>query len=646
VALRLHEQELEDRENGLTEEDQSAKEALALAKRLSFDAREAAKPHKKGIQQNLDYLLGLGGHHKVAVTQAARELSSWSSQTVRNWLFALVNNKNGKIKEAEPTLTVEDLDDSTDSMQRLVVKSHMEHELARLRWLPIRSKIFQWGAAGGMGVSMTTLRPDPNLDPAQPLEQKMLVLLRAINPEEFYFDPSVDEIHDPECRYVVWEPLMDFSKLFEMWPTAAAKLKPEGPKMDISTASGQFDSVTYKSQSNDDNLIYGSSGTYLQEPKGKLALRKARVCFVWIRNESIVAEVERTVIKEPRTGYHCPSCDLTYDEPTDMCAACGGTTEAIRVPGEASETRRIRRAYPYGRLIVYSGDSLIYDGDNPYELEEVFPFQTYYHYQPPGRPYGYGDVALLKPIQDAADLSISQLQDYVVLAVYGLMEYPMGAKAYSKLGNAPRQTYPVPDHLVGKARIISPSDFNSPAWEALDRTLFREMQVVGQLEDTAGPPFGQAPISATEVQAIQSALSAGMRGHLERLNDWDTQVANAVFQLGKQAYGARSAPVVMPDGARKPIEADWSSFRDVRIRISASIKEAQEDKNLGQNTLGLIQGGLLPREDLDLALPKLGWSAQDIKELNERNQLRQEIAPPGLPPVPPQEAIAPPEGGM
>lgn len=303
------------------------------------------------------------------------------------------------------------------------------------------------------------------------------------------------------------------------------------------------------------------------------------------------------------------------------------------------ESRRIRRAYPFGRLIVYSGDTLLFDGDNPYQLEEVFPFQTYYHYRVPGYPYGFGDVPLLKPIQDAADLSISQLQDYCILAVYGLMEYPMGAKAYSKLGNVPRQTYPVPDHLAGKARIISPTDFNTPAWEALDRTLFREMEIVGQLQDTAGPPFGQAPISATESNAIQSALSAGMRGHMDRLNQWDSDVANAVLQLGKQCYGEKAAPMTMPDGTKKTVHADWSQFQNVRIRVSASIKEANEDKNIGQNIVALIGQGLIDKEDMDIALPKLGFTKQDIDEMNDRKQIRQEA---GVMAAPPQE---PPQGG-
>jgi len=55
----------------------------------------------------------------------------------------------------------------------------------------------------------------------------------------------------------------------------------------------------------------------------------------------------------------------------------GGDLSRVEIPSDVRNEFVMRRKYPFGRLIVYSGATLLYDGPNPHEIDQVFPFAVY-----------------------------------------------------------------------------------------------------------------------------------------------------------------------------------------------------------------------------------------------------------------------------
>ena len=598
--------------------------AYRYAMALSESATKAAGQRVRTFKQNWDFLLGRDQWATPGTTSAVK-LDQWAFRGVVNWTFATVKTKAAMITGAQTEIFCEPMDEQSTYMDRLMAKSAIEHELSRLRFDQVKRDAYLWGSVTGVGISMLSTKPDP-------LTGVMALVLTAAKSTEFFKDPSADSITDPSCRYVVWTPELDMSTVRAMFPSKAKDVKPT-----VRQISGDPSSITYKTTGNDDNLIYGNAGDFLVDSQSILKSRKAVVHFVWIKDESLTEELRETIIKPAGVGYRCVSCGMMPEDAAanEPCPICGGDLDQEQIPQESRQEMVTSRTYPYGRLIVCSSDVLLYDGENPYEIESVFPFAVYHHERVPGDFYGTNDVALLASLQDAQNRTVGQLIDYIRLAVNGPFEYAVGCKSYTELGNGPGERHPVPDHLFGKSRFVIPDGFNVQAWSALHSSLGEHFQVVSGLGNVGFSQTSSPPISATEAEIANSRLSDRMKGHAQEFGSYCSDLANLCWQMMQQFYeDPRTVSVSMPDSEIKSIEVEVQKLPKMRIKAEVNTQGAIRDKLIGQNLQAFVASGGLDSPYADVVLEGIGIAPGRIKELMARRGLHQEITPAGLPTIP------------
>lgn len=578
--------------------------AYRYAKALCESARAAASPKTKTFKSKWDFFQGRD-QWKAPQTMAAKQLDEWAYRGVVNWTYATVKTKAAMVTNAQSDTFVEPLDEESTYRDRQLWKAAIDREAERLHFRSVSRDIFLRGAVCYVGVGMVTAKPDN-------LTGKMAIQLKAIDPADFYCDPSADSLEDPACRFVVWEPELDMSTIREMWPSKADQVRAD-QKKPIYEKSG----ITY-SKPDDSNLIYGSGGDFIIDPKGILISRRARVQFVWIVDESLVE---------------------------DIAVAQG---EQNAADGSVPDME-IRRKYPYGRLIVYSGETLLYDGENPYEIESVFPFFVYHHDRIPGDFYGQCDTDLVASLQEAQNTVLSMGVDGVVLSMFGPFEYPVGCVSYTKLGNGPKHRHPVPDHLAGKARFVPPTGADTNLWNGVLQNIEHQFLVVTGL---TGPAIGMTsspPISATEAEISNSRLSDRMKAHVSEFERALSRGLNLIRELMVQFYDEPIAIAPqMPNSEVQTTYIEVQQLPPVRIRCSISTSESLKDKLLGQNLAQGIQTGVLASPYAELFLESIGTPASRIKEVMERQNLQNELVPPGAggPPPPPLSLVGGPNGQL
>lgn len=620
--------------------------AYKYAKALCETARSSAGNKIRSFTTNWEFFRGRN-QWAVAGNRAAQQMEEWSFRGVVNWCYSVITTKRAMVTGAPTDVFCDPLDDQSTYFDRLQCKSVIEDDLARLNLREIKRTAYTSGSVTGIGVSMMTLRPDP-------LTGAMATVLSSIKSDEFFIDPSADSTRSPDCRFVVWEPILDMSTIRAMWPSKASQVKP-----DIRQVTGGF---TYKPDRTDDNLIYGTAGEFTVDQQNVLRSRKAKVSFVWVKDDSVIEDLKKVITKEAMEGYRCVSCGALYELDAmpgveEQCPTCAGDTEPATIPAQIEESKVVRRAYPYGRLIVYAGQTLLYDGENPAEVETVFPFAVYQHDPIPGDFHGENDVALLHSLQEEQNRTVGQLIDYVRMGVNGPVCYPVGYTAISSLGNGPATRLPGPNQLAWKPFILRPEGFDVQSWGALSTALTQHFQIVSGLAQSLQGP-SSPPISATEAEISNARLSDRMKGHAQEFSTYLSEIASLDYQLLRQAatmnaeilgeeYSSRGVMVTMPDSTVKAISVEVQNLPKVNIRVVIDTEVTLKDKILGQNSVPIFTNPqLMASPYLDTVLAAIGHPASMIKELVARRGLQQELMPPGSDQLPAPSPDMQPQGGQ
>jgi hypothetical protein len=615
--------------NQSTKGKDTALPAYIYAKTLTLAARSAFQSRTKSFQSNWDYLVGRN-HWRSAASTAARQIDAWSFKGVVNWTYATIKTKTSIILSSQSETYVDALDENSTYYDRLLVKSAVDHLLKSVRFHDVKRDALLSGSVTGVGISMWQYRPDP-------ITGAMKLFLVPIKSEEFTPDPSADLITSPDCRYVVWSTDMDMSRVREIFLGKAKEVKPD--PSNASEPSG----ITY-TMPGDSNLIFGP-GQSIKEPSPNAARRKAKVNFVWVKDESMIEELSEVLVAEEEPGVWCPTCAQAYaisalDGPMDNCPICQSPMENVTVPPKMRTDRTIRRAYPYGRLIVYSGDILLFDGQNPYEIESVFPFAVYHHDRIPGDFYGQNDVSLLQSLQEAENTVLSMGVDGVVMSMFGPFEYPIGAKSYTELGNGPKERHPVPDHLAGKARFVPSVGADMNLWHGVLANIEHQFQTVSGLAQLGLGQTSSPPISATEAEIANARLSDRMKAHAREFSAYCSEV---------QFYDeAATTPVTFPDSSVKDIAIEWQKLPNVRVQVSVNTEESIRDKQVGQNITIGIQNGILDSPYAKLYLEMVGANPSQIKEVLDNKALAVELGAQQMPggEMPPPDSLQLVEGGQ
>lgn len=609
--------------------DDTEAKSWRLGKVLLESAREEARFRTSNFYEEWRFTLG-ENHWPTPTSYRALVASRWQARTIRNWLWATIDHKAAVVLDAEPMIHVEPLNEITDFVTRQKISSAIKHELQRLDWNARVEDMFLDGAVLGKGLVHLRTKRDK-------ITQEYQIVMEQVDPQRFYPDPSATRLAD--CRFVVYEPILDMSTIRDIFPEKAHLVKPT-----ITTDLFRYqDALGYTRT--DQDLVEGTSGTeYVFGKDGKVKSRRAEVAFIWIKDETLTQDIELSVTRDSGPGYECLECGSQFEvsealptiDPTTgemnpdsrMCPECASTQlKPVQLEALTKAKAFEMRAYPYGRLIAMSGNTLLYDGPNPHDIEEVFPFVEYNHYRVPRRFWGYGDTALLKSAQRVADKNMAQALDYMRLAANGPFEYPSEAEAYAALGTGPGQLVPVPAPYVGMAHWVTPNGFDRAMFAMVDSICIQDFQRVGGVSDVSS---GVAPVAATsgvEVQARQRAASTRLGQHLRRLNKSRSDMANMVWQMMNQYYvGERMYLDPNPQSEVGAIGLDVSLLpKGVRVRVTADPDDNEKDNLMGQNLGAAIQTGAMTNPMvlpfLDIWLRAIGLSDSLSTEMQRRVQM-------------------------
>lgn len=534
--------------------------------------------------------------------------------------------------EVTPTLRVDPQGELISLEDRQKIAAAVEDELQRLHWDEVREDAFWRGAPCGVGGVMIRLETDP-------LTQAKKIALDEMDMRRFLPDPNYTRPH--KWRFAAYEPYLDLSTIIEYFPERGhlVQAKPERQAGKYTT-----DGATKRT---DDEMINTPGGEAIVTKEGAILQRGADVCMVWVKDDTLSQELLKKTVGVAETFAQCPQCGalMHADIGTggeQMCMACqySGPMPTIEKPAETEDYTEVSRAYPYGRLIAYSGDVLLYDGPNnlPLGPDDIYPFAFYVHRTVAGRFWGYGDVPLGKSIQMAIDKNAAQAIDALRMNFNGPFEYPAEAEAYTNLGSAPGVMVPVPLPFCGKARHVRPDSTNIALFQTVEEILQRDMQRVLEVTDVSVGIAPTAPTSGVEVQARVRAASTGTGAHLKRLTRFDSQLAQKVYQVGCWSYvGPR---MVTPRGATQdmePVEIDWSQLpKSVKFRVEANLDALQRDENMAQNLIQLLSNPALVNS------PFFNLATELITKdpiMSEEVKMVQASAPPPQPQIDPDAVL-------
>lgn len=617
MALQSYEDAATPAKDGTKGVD-TALPAYRYAKTLVTAAKGAIEGRTKNFRQLWDKYQGR--YNWVSPTSGgARTLASWCFQGVVNWTFSTINTKASMILGSAADIYVDSLDDETTYYDRLLVKSATDHLLKNVRFDDLKRDAYMSGSVTGVGVSMWQYRSDPITG-----EWKLVAV--PIRSDEFFPDPSVDSLTNPDCRFVVWSTDMQMSRVREIFMGKAKDVKPEMSNVQ------EPGSMAYTVPGSA-NLIEGH-GQILDPQKGNAATRKAKVNFIWVKDESMIEELREVMVSEAEPGLFCADCAQTFSVDAvaqDDCPTCGNPMENVTIPPKMRSDVTIRRAYPYGRLIVYAGDALLFDGQNPCHLEGCFPFAVYHHYRVPGEFLGANDVELLDSLQDAQNRTIGQIIDSTRLSLNGVFVYPVSCKSFTAMGVTPAERHPCPDNLPWQPHFVTPDSTNLGLAQLALSAIKEQFIVVSGL---GGPSLGEVsspPISATEAEIANARLSDRMKQHAREFATYCSDFAEIGRQVAIQFYGdmEMNVPVTMPNSTTKDVMVEWAKLPNVRVKVSISSQESIKDKQVGQNITIGMQSGILDSPYAKLYLELVGATPNQIKEVMDNKALEAELRGPG-----------------
>lgn len=592
--------------------------AFKIGKAIWDSCQGASRAYTSSFKEDQKYAIG-ENQWATPKSYLAMRRSKWKNQSVRNYTFATIRHKMAVCLDAEPSIRCEPLVENISLEDRENTSTAVRHELERLRWMDYCKDVMFDGSILGKGI----VHVFPVRDEFTGMYDLQMEL---VDPDRFFPDLSKTRIRD--CRAITYLPELDMSDVRRIFPETWQLVKPK--TYTLGTISTDYRSA--------DEIVYGqSTGEIAVTRDGVLQARKADVAFVFIRDLKILEDVRDVLERGPMPGYQCNDCGQQFPEDEAIrdhmnpdqvaCPICetNNTTKVTIPPAFAREVSKTR-AYPYGRLICLTDNALLYDGPSEYGLKSVFPFAEYNHYRITRRFWGYGDVALLKSVQDALNKNIAQGIDNLRMAGNAPLEVPAEVPAYRQLGNQPGDQIPCPAPFMGLARYLPTNSYNVQLHQILDQSLKADIQEVSGVSDIARGITPSAPTSGREVMARQDAASKGLGLHLKELNDFQSQLASMVHQMGRKFYTQpRAVQFTNELGERDVTVMEWSKLpEDVTLRVSADIDKIEKDNLLGQNVNQFVMAGGLdnPYADLLLRLVAKG----DKQLVNEFVERRQQIA--------------------
>ncbi len=558
------------------------KEAYKIARCLSLAAENASKPFTSSFAENRNYARG-ENHWPTPTNQFHMTRDQWKAKTIRNRLYQALDQMASMVLDATPNVHAEPISDDVTTEQLEEAQKVVRAELKRLNWAELREDVFKEGAINGKAFAHIYTVRDKLADAMD--VQAVEIRAELADSTRCHPDPTATRLSN--CRYFRYNPNLDYSRALDSFEDARAKLKPQvGKPM---ATFGQDDAISQGRTV--DEMINGPAGDMVIGKDGVVKACKVDVSMLWIRDDTIYEEAK-----------------YSWDQ----------------YGNQAKDSTDYSRAFPYGRLIATSGEYLLFDGENPYDLTDIFPFAEFSYDPWPDRFWGPGIVAMNKSSQMVADKTMAMALDAARKNMFGNLEVPAGADGYYSKGNAPDEIVVVPPELSGMAHVVKPDNVNMQLLSFIDETNRRDF---GEQIGVSDVLTGAAPVTATsgkELEARARLASTRPGRRLKRMNAFDTDFANKLFQIMRKAYvGERDFTADGLNGELETIKSDVSMLPPgIFIRIEADPDEIENDALEGQNVQALVASGALFEPKMipmmPILLPAYHIRPQKAKELQKK----------------------------
>lgn len=184
-----------------------------------------------------------------------------------------------------------------------------------------------------------------------------------------------------------------------------------------------------------------------------------------------------------------------------------GSKELSPKTGKPKKQKVMKKRYPFGRVIIFSGDVIFSDKPNKFP---GFPYVDYRNYFKQGDQYNVTELKHMVPIQDQFDIRNNQLFDLLSFNLAPIHFFdPRSGLDPDLVTNAPNQWIPVND--VNAIKTDPAPRIGVAAFESRE-ILKRDLETIpGVREVTQGTIPGDIR-SGVAIEALQEAADVRLRG--------------------------------------------------------------------------------------------------------------------------------------
>ena len=446
--------------------NESDRELIKHIRKMLMDSKRAMDSEKRNyVKWRRRWL----GHHWDI--RRHRNLS----MIVVNMTFVIIESILATLVEDRPTIQV-NAKETSDERIASIFHAVMEHVLYQANFM---ETIIRWVRDSLIyGIGYVKPYVDENGD----------IQIDVLDPFQVWLDTSASKWDNME--YIIYTPIRDIGYLRRKYGEKASNIKPDAEFSDPDI---------YKEYSNNPTFFE----TWQLENKGE-----------------IYTMVDTPKAEQFPSGLRVLTIEAHFRDGTmeEVPQVVG-----INPDGTPREEMIKRPKYPNGRIVVFAGDTILFDQPNPYP-KGMFGIVPLWDYERPQSVLGIGEPEILETLQQRLTRLAARIDDWITYTVYPqrVMDSTSGLTA-SQLTNIPDTVYTVTPN--SRVDFIRPPDIPGTAITFFN-TLMQLTREISGIYPTAS---GQQP------QSIRSGvgIAEAKRVAVTRINPRIVNLENALTRLGR-----------------------------------------------------------------------------------------------------------------
>ena len=240
--------------------------------------------------------------------------------------------------------------------------------------------------------------------------------VQLVSPKLIFPDPDCCDPLMKDARYVAYHAPVLLSDIVARYPKKANELRGKylakytnGNDTNETPGEGGYSTRGLTAIDTGDS----QQGTTWVRTSALLGTEKTTLTELWVDDKTLVEETPDYIVYFDEMEA-VERTDATWNE-----AIASGRDFDIYGAKDLStigleDGTRYMRKYPNGRIIVYCEDTLLRDEPSPYEHSRC-PYVRFFRYPVPDKNYFYGEIDMIKPLQDELNKRKSQIVDILQL---------------------------------------------------------------------------------------------------------------------------------------------------------------------------------------------------------------------------------------